>query len=168
MAETSYPKSIQSGDQTQCIDGPERERACTGQTRQWYLCARNGFVASLDLIAALRATEDDIAQIAPTIVDMEAFADTTEAFVNADCAFHQALADATHNDLYGILLDPTAVLSLSFRMTVYKFDSEEAIQGGLAHHRRILEHVRARDADAARRAMQQAQALHHEKDTGSP
>jgi GntR family transcriptional repressor for pyruvate dehydrogenase complex len=73
-----------------------------------------------------------------------------EAHVKADLAFHAALADATGNPLFGLVLAPMQELLIeSRRRTLGRYGAELARE----HHARILEAVRARDAGAASLAM---------------
>jgi GntR family transcriptional repressor for pyruvate dehydrogenase complex len=67
--------------------------------------------------------------------------------------FHAALAVATHNDLYSVLLAPIADLSLEFRRAAYQYDSRGSMDGALKYHREILDRVKTRDPEGARQAM---------------
>ena len=84
---------------------------------------------------------------------MTAHPGDAEQFTHQDLAFHAALAGATHNELYGVLLTPITNLLLESRLDAYCLDARSAIDGGLTWHREILDCVRARDSEGARRAM---------------
>jgi GntR family transcriptional repressor for pyruvate dehydrogenase complex len=104
-------------------------------------------------LAAQRATGEDIARMEAAIVEVARQSDDAEQFTRADLAFHAALAEATHNELYSVLLAPIADLSFEFRMATHHYDAQATIDGALVHHRRILEQVKARDPQGARQAM---------------
>lgn len=106
-------------------------------------------------LAARRATEMDVASLEGALAEMAAHAGDAEQFTRQDLAFHAALVGATHNELYGVLLIPITDLLLDFRLAAYRYDARSAIEDGLAFHREILDHVRARDSEGARRAMRQ-------------
>ena len=101
-------------------------------------------------LAAVRATPEDCREMEKTIGVMIA-ADDIRAQVSADMSFHRLLAEATGNPIYAFLLDAlAALLRASRERSIGKVGVEPAIRG----HRNILEAVRRRDADAARKAME--------------
>ncbi len=104
-------------------------------------------------LAAERASDDDIAAMEVIIEKMEGYMENGEQFIQHDLTFHSLLADATQNDLYNVLMAPVIDLLLEFRLIAYHFDTEGSIEGGLTHHRRILELVKTRDVEGARQAM---------------
>jgi GntR family transcriptional repressor for pyruvate dehydrogenase complex len=114
-------------------------------------------------LAAQRATEKDIAAMEAAIAASEANVDDGEQFIRHDLAFHAALAVATHNELYSVLLAPIADLSFEFRMTTYRYDAQSTIEGARIHHCRILDQVKAQSPEGTRQAMRahldQAEAL---------
>jgi GntR family transcriptional repressor for pyruvate dehydrogenase complex len=75
-----------------------------------------------------------------------------EAHVQADLEFHAALAEASGNPLFGIVLAPIQELLIeSRRRTLGRHGAELAHR----HHEAILAAVRAREADGAARAMRE-------------
>ena len=114
-------------------------------------------------LAAERASDEDMAAMQAAIGASTVHVQDAEEFVQHDLAFHSALARATHNDLYGVLLTPITDLLLDFRLTAYHYDPQGAIEGSLTHHRHILEQVQERHVEGARQAMRehlaQAQSL---------
>lgn len=123
------------------------------------------FTLEVDIagLAAERATEEDIVAMETAVTEMAGHIADAQHFVQYDLAFHSALATATHNDLYSVLLIPITDLLLDFRLTAYQYDAQSSIEGGLTYHRRILDHIKARDVAGARQAMRehlgQAQSL---------
>jgi DNA-binding FadR family transcriptional regulator len=75
---------------------------------------------------------------------------TLEAHVAADVEFHAALADATGNPFFRIVLGPIQQLLIeSRRRTLSRYGADLAFD----HHARILDAVRAGDDAAAEQAM---------------
>lgn len=106
-------------------------------------------------LAAQRATPEDIAKLEEALAGMTLHSNDPERFSAFDLAFHMALAAATHNDLYNLLLHPIADLLLDFRRDAYHSDAEGSIAGGIKHHSEVLAFVKAHDAEAARQAMRE-------------
>jgi len=100
--------------------------------------------------AAERATEEDLAAIRAEVEAMEQPGLDIEALVGHDLRFHQAIFDAAKNRVCGLMF---AVVHLSLRnlitMTSQMVDAEHT----LALHRRILNAIRKRDPEEARRRM---------------
>jgi GntR family transcriptional repressor for pyruvate dehydrogenase complex len=103
-------------------------------------------------LAAKRANADDIAAMRQAILAMDTALDDADAFIEADLAFHLALARATHNALVPTLLDPIVDLLRENRKRI--FQSTGAPKRGQLYHRRIIAAIAQRDSDAARQAMQ--------------
>lgn len=96
-------------------------------------------------LAARRRTDEDLGALDGTMFDPAA--DSLDAMLVAQCAFHTALAAATHNALYQLLARPLYELSN---------DRELAASGSPgfwaqvdADHREILRRVAAGDAPGA-------------------
>jgi GntR family transcriptional repressor for pyruvate dehydrogenase complex len=104
-------------------------------------------------LAAERATDEDYAALEGAIEEIATHMGDPKHFVQYDLAFHSALAAATHNDLYSVLLAPITGLLLEFRLTAYHYNAQSSIEGALTHHRRILSRVKAHDPEGARQAM---------------
>jgi GntR family transcriptional repressor for pyruvate dehydrogenase complex len=104
-------------------------------------------------LAAERATDEDITAMEAAVEGITAQVGDAERFTQYDLAFHEALAAATHNELYSVLLTPITDLLLEFRLTAYRYDAQSSIEGALTFHRRILDRAKARDAEGARQAM---------------
>jgi DNA-binding FadR family transcriptional regulator len=80
--------------------------------------------------------------------------DDLEACVQADLAFHRAIADATRNELYSMLLDSLGAPLVDVRRTNLGRGGIARRRRIIAAHRRILDAVDAENADAARAAME--------------
>jgi len=104
-------------------------------------------------LAALQATEDDIAELTDILDKMEAVLDIPEAFVTVDADFHHGLAKTTHNPLLIILLDSIRDLMQEVRLLATRHP--DLRQNVMPDHRKILAHLAANDPEGARQAMEE-------------
>jgi GntR family transcriptional regulator, transcriptional repressor for pyruvate dehydrogenase complex len=107
-------------------------------------------------LAAERRTAEDSTRLAELLAEMAALFDGEPAvvrdrFTTNDVLFHAALARATHNELFVLLLDSIADVMLEVRRI--GFEATGTHQDTLADHRAIFEQVRAGHAEGARDAM---------------
>jgi GntR family transcriptional repressor for pyruvate dehydrogenase complex len=102
-------------------------------------------------LAAERATVEDHKLMDAAIEGMATHIDEPEEFITHDLAFHSALAAATHNDLFSVLLN--AISSFWSEAASLAYQAPSAAEDSLAYHRDILCHVKARDSEKARWAM---------------
>jgi GntR family transcriptional repressor for pyruvate dehydrogenase complex len=102
-------------------------------------------------MAAERAKEEDYAAMEDAIDGMATHIDDLEQFVQYGLAFRLALAEATQNDLFSVLLGATK--DLWFKGERLAYQSPGAAEDGLAHCRQVLESVKARAPEKARQAM---------------
>lgn len=102
-------------------------------------------------LAAERASDADVGRLQELCDELVHSAGQTERAAEADVDFHRALADATHNELYRILLDAMHDVLLGARRSTLHLEGR--IARGARAHRRILDRVRAGDAEGAREAM---------------
>jgi len=101
--------------------------------------------------AAERATAEDISDIQGIHHRMRDAAGDDEAIATLDVEFHRALAVATHNLLFTILLDSIADPLLAIRRLA--LEDPDTYGKSLDHHRDILDRVMDRDPQGAREAM---------------
>jgi len=97
-------------------------------------------------IAAEKATKEDIRRIKQAYIDMAAATDLSES-LEPDIRFHQAIMDATHNDIIqymGHTLHST--LAISIQLTSWHPDNHLA---SLPKHEAIYKAIAARDPQAA-------------------
>lgn len=107
-------------------------------------------------IAGLAAERRDDADLAHIEVQLRAMVeDETNArrWAEADVAFHGAIASATHNPLYPVLLGSIADLLMEVRLTGVRLADTPA--KAFQHHQAIYERIKARDRQGARKAMQE-------------
>ena len=100
--------------------------------------------------AAQQATPEDLARLSEAADRLEGAIGSDEEY-EADVAFHRLIADATHNELYAMMLDSIAdVLVESRRLSPTE---SSAAKGGAGRHRRILNAIVAHDPERARTEM---------------
>jgi len=105
-------------------------------------------------LAAVRASEDDIARMTAQFERMEASVGDLERFTDADIAFHDALLAATGNHLLTRLIDMIGPVLRFGRMISLERRADGPIDSQQGH-RRVLDAVRASDPEAARLAMRE-------------
>jgi GntR family transcriptional repressor for pyruvate dehydrogenase complex len=103
-------------------------------------------------LAAERRSEDDLQRMEAQLQAMVEHKDDPQQWAEADVAFHQAIASATHNPLYPILLDSIAEMLIEIRLTGIRLPETPAKAYG--YHLQIFERIKAGDRSGARRAMQ--------------
>lgn len=104
--------------------------------------------------AASRATLADLKKVEKALEAMKRASDTVKPWVDADLAFHSALAEASGNKLLFHLFEAIKSIvyeTMYLRRTLRTPDTE----GALKRHRALLDKIMARDADGARMAMEQ-------------
>jgi DNA-binding FadR family transcriptional regulator len=103
-------------------------------------------------LAAERATEQDLADLEAAYERMLATRDSVAEFARADLEFHLVLAKATGNP---VLIKVNNVLRSVLSISMENIVSTLGMQDGLHFHRLLIDAVRARDAVAAERHMQE-------------
>jgi len=101
-------------------------------------------------LACARATDDDLAAITAAHERMAAARDPETAATH-DAEFHRLLARSTHNALMLTLIESINATMKAIRSTSLSIEGRLPV--ALAEHAAILDAVRARDPEAARRAM---------------
>ena len=76
-----------------------------------------------------------------------------DRFITNDVEFHATLAQATHNELFGLLLNTIADIMLKVRQL--GFTVPGVYRHALAAHRAIFEQVKASNPEGARQSMRQ-------------
>lgn len=111
---------------------------------------REIFEPEIAALAAKNATKEQIALMREAVAAMDEKLNDAEAFVEADLNFHLALARATQNTLIPSLIDPIVDLLREERKGTFQ---RGGALHGQQHHKRILEAISQRNAEAARAAM---------------
>ena len=102
-------------------------------------------------LAAQNRTRADLIALERELGRMRAQAGPSDTYCDADVAFHRALAAATQNPLFVMLLDAIADILTEVRRTGSR--QPEWVQSGIAHHAAILAQLAASDPAGARAAM---------------
>ncbi|HXG48107.1 MAG TPA: FadR/GntR family transcriptional regulator [Methylomirabilota bacterium] len=102
-------------------------------------------------LAAERRTEEDLDTLRRIVEDQVGIREDRDRFVSWDVSFHAALAAATHNKLFPLLLD--SVVATLRQVRELGFDLPTTPGNAIKFHRAILHQVEARSRTGARRAM---------------
>jgi len=98
-------------------------------------------------LAAVRATPEDLKQIAAALADMAAPNRTAEETIEADLRFHMAVAEASHNRFFQMVLEPlTHVFIQQIKLT-------DSYTVGVELHRQVFEKITKGDPVGARQAV---------------
>ena len=103
-------------------------------------------------MAALRANPEEVARLGEILEEQERQIANGETGVDADTAFHFALATATHNA--ALVKVVSAVEDILSRSRNQNLQAPGRPCRSLASHRRILESIKTGDSEQARRAME--------------
>jgi len=103
-------------------------------------------------LAAERATEEDLAELRERCERMAATDDVEVASIE-DVEFHRAIAAATYNELFVVMLDSIGDILLEIRRVTLIVPGR--IPMGANYHRRILDRIAAQDVEGAEAAMQE-------------
>lgn len=103
-------------------------------------------------LAADKATPKDIEALKAAIDKMDHSMKHVEDFIEADHAFHLALAKATQNQLIVNLVDSIVDLLIQQRRQIFT-NSSEGPKRGQEHHKRILQAIIDHDWKLARKTM---------------
>jgi GntR family transcriptional repressor for pyruvate dehydrogenase complex len=100
-------------------------------------------------LAAERATKEHLRTMRRIQTQLEKAPDNPAA-IELDIAFHHAVADASGNLIYRLILDSLAEVGIASRLrTIGRIGKQTAIE----HHAQILDAIERRDPVAAREAM---------------
>jgi DNA-binding FadR family transcriptional regulator len=116
------------------------------------LQVREAIGPSIASLAAANRTEEDLANLMAVTQKLEDAYANVPVYLAENVNWHVAVATASHNELLKAFL--TAISSLIFKASaIENFASDEVRTLVMKAHRRILEAIVARDADAAGRRM---------------
>lgn len=115
-------------------------------------------------LAAIRATDQDLANMREAIEVMDGAGPDSDAFIEADLDFHLALAEAAANPIVLSLIDSIVGLLREQRLRIFHVSGGP--QRGQRHHRHIFDAIERHDAQGARAAMQ-SHLLQVREDSGS-
>ena len=98
-------------------------------------------------LAAQRATPENLQKIREVLAKMALSLDEPQRYVDLDKEFHSAVAEATQNSVFALVMEASAALTRQAR--VYALESGSSIHKSLQIHRGIYEAIEARDAELA-------------------
>jgi GntR family transcriptional repressor for pyruvate dehydrogenase complex len=102
-------------------------------------------------LAAARRTAEDLAKMDAILDETLVVGDDRDLLAQNDVNFHAALARATHNELFSLLLDSIADIMLTVRQLGFSVPGMPART--LKYHRAIFEQVKIGNPEGARQAM---------------
>ncbi len=102
-------------------------------------------------LAAERRTAADLENVAAILHQAAEIRDDRDRFAQNDVDFHAALARATHNELFSLLLDSIADIMLKVRQLGFCVPDMPA--RALKYHTAIFEQIKSGDPEKARQAM---------------
>lgn len=111
-------------------------------------------------LAALRATDEDIAQMEVALAKFDAASEIL-ARAEADIAFHSLIAKATQNPVLQVIYG--SITTLTFEIMLRSLSDPKVYETGAPLHHTILKAIKDRAPEKAARAM--SQHLHLAEDT---
>jgi len=115
--------------------------------------ARRIFEVGAAGLAAEVATPDQVASLAEEVASLFAAMGDGQRFLVHDVEFHRAVAAASGNPIVAAVVDMVAALYYERRRATAEQASLVDMRDAAGSHREIYLAIRARDGDAARRAM---------------
>lgn len=104
-------------------------------------------------LAAERATPDQLATMAEEVASLFASLSTPQVFLVHDINFHRVVALASGNPMVASLVDMVSRLFYEQRRETAARATDRNLRDAADMHRQIYQAIRARDAEGARRAM---------------
>ena len=123
-----------------------------GETLKDIFEVRHLLEPQIAAVAAQRAGDKDVQRLGEILEEQQRQIEEGQTGVDADTAFHFALASATHNS--ALVKVVSAVEDILRRSRHQSLQEPGRPQRSLASHRQILEMVRARDPEGAKEAME--------------
>ncbi len=109
--------------------------------------ARQMFELGMVRVAVEQATRDDITGLRALVARQEAELGNATAFISADTAFHRKLASLCQNPIILSVSDAMPGWLFEYHVSLLHRSGSEDIT--LRGHARIVDHIEARDMDAA-------------------
>jgi GntR family transcriptional repressor for pyruvate dehydrogenase complex len=104
-------------------------------------------------LAAERASDEQLAKLAEDVEALYGAIESPQVFLVRDINFHRSVAAASGNPIVASLMEMVSALYYDRRRQTAERASERDLRDAAEAHRRIYDAIRQRDADAARRAM---------------
>lgn len=100
-------------------------------------------------LAAARATEEEIAELRGLVEQMADQTETLDVFIETDIKFHQAIAQASHNQLMRLLVDALEEIMRKSIINLQTNRKSADPKRKFRIHQRLLKTIENRDAAAA-------------------
>ncbi len=117
--------------------------------------ARRIFEVGAAGLAAECATPDHIASLAEEVASLFATMDDPQRFLVHDITFHRIVAAASGNPIVAAVVEMVSTQYYEQRRKTAEQASDRDLRDAAEAHREIYQAIRARDPEAARRAMNQ-------------
>jgi len=104
-------------------------------------------------LAAERATPDHLATLAEEVTGLFASLNDRQVFLIHDINFHRSIAAASGNPIVASLVEMVSALHYERRRITAERAADRELRDAADAHRQIYQAVRTRDADRARRSM---------------
>jgi GntR family transcriptional repressor for pyruvate dehydrogenase complex len=104
-------------------------------------------------LAAERATPEHLATLADDVAGLFASLTERQVFLAHDVNFHRGVAAASGNPIVASMVEMVSALHSEWRRTTVERAVDRELRDAADAHRQIYQAIRARDADRARRAM---------------
>src|SRR5206468_2969275 len=104
-------------------------------------------------LAAERASSDHLATLAEEVTGLFASLADRQVFLVHDINFHRSIAAASGNPIVASLVEMVSALHYERRRTTAERAADRELRDAADAHRQIYQAVRTRDADRARRSM---------------
>ena len=102
-------------------------------------------------LAAERRTADDLKKIEEALSHQVSMYSDRDGFAQSDVDFHTALAAATHNEMFEVMLNSISNVMMEMRRIAFVVPGTP--ERGIAYHQAVFEQVKNGDAEGARQAM---------------
>jgi GntR family transcriptional regulator, transcriptional repressor for pyruvate dehydrogenase complex len=104
-------------------------------------------------LAAHRAQPEDLEDMRRAIQEMDRNIELAQPYIDADQAFHLAIARAARNEMFPLLIEAVAGYLEASRLMIFKVSG--APQRGQVWHRKLYDAIERRDAAVARHTMRE-------------
>src|SRR5207248_7754546 len=104
-------------------------------------------------LAAERATPDQLATLADEVAGLFASLTERQVFLVHDINFHRSIAAASGNPIVASLVEMVSALFYERRRTTAEQATDRMLRDAADAHRQIYQAIRGRDAERARRTM---------------
>jgi GntR family transcriptional repressor for pyruvate dehydrogenase complex len=114
---------------------------------------RRKLETEIAVLAAERATADQLARMEAAVAKMRDAVGTIEPWLDADLQLHMALAESAGNSLMFYLMEALGGVFRESMRILHLQRGPKGVEATLARHERIVQAVKSRDTQAVRQAM---------------